>query len=148
MAKSMRTKKEETKEESAAERTMNRPRSRSPPEALKKEFTSFMAKRYNKKGGDPKSTGELRYERETKEMQRQLDITRGKEWTNWVKYKATRVPSKKEVEQMLMAGIKPVPSFIGRARESIRCYVLGGWVGLCALGHHVLGQWLRGQLTL
>ena len=61
-----------------------------------------MAKRYNKKGGDPKSTGELRYERETKEMQRQLDITRGKEWTNWVKYKATRVPSKKEVEQMLM----------------------------------------------
>ena len=65
MAKSMRTQREEQpKEESAAEKTLNRPRSRSPPEALKKEFSCFMAKRYNKKGGDPKSTGELRYERE------------------------------------------------------------------------------------
>ena len=126
MAKSMRTQREETKEESAAERTMNRPRSRSPPEALKKEFTSFMAKRYNKKGGDPKSTGELRYERETKEMQRQLDITRGKEWTNWVKYKATRVPSKKEVEQMLMAGIKPVPMRWVDVDKHARLRVEGG----------------------
>eukprot|EP00435_Cladocopium_sp_Y103_P020692 s2585_g5.t1 len=99
----------EEKEESAAEKTLNRPRSRSPPEALRREFTCFMAKRYNKKGGDPKSTGELRYDRETEEMQKALDAIKRQEWTNWIKYKATRVPTQKEVEHMIQSGIKPVP---------------------------------------
>ena len=39
----------------------------------------------------------------------------------------------------LRLGIEP--SFIGRARESIRCYVLGGWVGPCALVSFTRGLW-------
>lgn len=84
-------------------------RSRSPAEERGREFVAFMAKRSNNKPGGIKTPGEMRYENEPPEMQRKLDQSRGREWTNWVKYKATRVPSLEEVEEMIQSGIKPIP---------------------------------------
>ncbi len=59
-------------------------RSRSPAEERNKEFVAFMAKRSNNKPAGIKTPGEM----ESKEMQLKLDQARGREWTNWVKYKA------------------------------------------------------------
>ena len=84
-------------------------RSRSPAEERGREFVAFMAKRSNNKPGGIKTPGEMRYENEPPEMQKKLDQSRGREWTNWVKYKATRVPSLEEVEEMIQSGIKPIP---------------------------------------
>ena len=106
-SRSMKT--PEEKEESVAERMLRTQRSRSPPETLKKEFTCFLAKRYNKKKQDPEVTGELKYERETEEMQKKIDAARGKEWGNWIKYKATRTPTPEEVEDLLRSGVKAIP---------------------------------------
>ena len=84
-------------------------RSRSPPRGLQKEFTCFMAKRCGKKKGDPASTGELHYEKETEEMREALDQSRGKEWSNWLKYQAVRIPDEAEVERMKAEGMKAIP---------------------------------------
>ena len=84
-------------------------RSRSPAEVRSKEFVAFMAKRSNNKPAGIKTPGELRYEMESKEMQLKLDQARGREWTNWVKYKATRVPSLEEIDELIQSGVKPIP---------------------------------------
>ena len=84
-------------------------RSRSPAEVRNKEFVAFMAKRSNNKPAGIKTPGELRYEMESKEMQLKLDQARGREWTNWVKYKATRVPSLEEIDELIQSGVKPIP---------------------------------------
>ena len=84
-------------------------RSRSPAEERGREFVAFMAKRSNNKPAGIKTPGEMRYENEPPEMQRKLDQSRGREWTNWVKYKATRMPSLEEVEEMIQSGIQPIP---------------------------------------
>lgn len=84
-------------------------RSRSPAEERGREFVAFMAKRSNNKPAGIKTPGEMRYENEPPEMQRKLDQSRGREWTNWVKYKAMRMRSLEEVEEMIQSGIQPIP---------------------------------------
>eukprot|EP00435_Cladocopium_sp_Y103_P051119 s7_g15.t1 len=92
------------REPSAAELTMSRPRSRSPPSekvrdaalvALSQEFVCFMAKRKVK--GD---TNEIIYSRASDEMKTLLDASRAKEWANWMKYKAVRFPTEAEVTNL------------------------------------------------
>ena len=108
MARSMRSTAEPA-EASAAEKTLGRQRSRSPPEGSKREFACFMAKRYNQKKQDPSVTGELKYDKETDEMRQKINEARGKEGSNWVKYRATRTPEAEEVEKLMRSGMKAIP---------------------------------------
>ena len=77
---------------------------------VRKEFNCFMVNRSGAKA-KAKSRGaqEIIYRKESEEMQRKLDEARGREWSNWVKYKATRQPTTKEVEMLLRKGYKAIP---------------------------------------
>ena len=77
---------------------------------VRKEFNCFMANRSGAKS-KAKSRGaqELVYRKEGVEMQRKLDEARGREWANWIKYKATRQPTEKEVDVLLRKGYKAIP---------------------------------------
>ena len=104
-------------------RTMVRPaeeretdRSRSPQEerhlerddalmAQAAEFSCFLAKRKKPDAG----TKEWNFERAEKEMQDRLRVSRGKEWSNWMTYKAVRFPDEAEVQKLLKQGEKAVP---------------------------------------
>ena len=106
--------------------TTTRDRSRSPPEVLKKEFHAFMAKRAGKKKADPEVSGELVYARETEEVQRALDETRGKEWSNWLKYRATRIPTKEEVDKIMKKGGRAIPMKWVELDKNAKLRVEGG----------------------
>ena len=77
---------------------------------VRKEFNCFMANRSGAKS-KAKSRGaqELVYRKEGVEMQRKLDEARGREWANWIKYKATRQPTEKEVDVLLRKGYRAIP---------------------------------------
>ena len=106
--------------------TTREERSRSPPEVLKKEFHAFMAKRAGKKKADPEVSGELNYARESEEVQRALDETRGKEWSNWLKYRATRTPKEKEVQEILKKGGRAIPMKWVELDKNAKLRVEGG----------------------
>ena len=78
--------------------------------AVRHEFNCFLAKRTSAKA-KAKSRGaqEIVYRHETEEMRQKLDEARGKEWSNWLKYGATREPSAEEVDRLLRQGYKAIP---------------------------------------
>ena len=100
------------RQRSAAELTLERPRSRSPLDkarqraylALSMEFVCFLAKRK----GKPDSN-EIVYARASEEMQGKLRESRAKEWGNWLKYKAVRFPEQDELRQLQASGQQVVP---------------------------------------
>ena len=75
--------------------------------AVDREFVCFLAKRVNKKKA---ATGEKVYRHETPEMQRKLRESRNKEWNSWKKYKAVRLLSDEEAQQLISQGYKPIPT--------------------------------------
>ena len=97
---------------SAAELTLERPRSRSPMDeskhrahlAMSQEFVCFLAKRKGKA-----DSHEIVYARASEEMQGKLNESRAKEWGNWLKYKAVRFPEPEELEQLQASGQQVVP---------------------------------------
>ena len=78
--------------------------------AVRHEFNCFLVKRTSAKA-KAKSRGaqEIVYRHETGEMRQKIDEARGKEWSNWLKYGATREPSAEEVDRLLRQGYKAIP---------------------------------------
>eukprot|EP00435_Cladocopium_sp_Y103_P032430 s1165_g8.t1 len=102
-----------SREPSAAELTMSRTRSRSPPSekardaalvALSREFVCFMAKRKGKADNN-----EINYGKASEEMQQKLNQSRAKEWANWMKYKAVRFPTEDELTVLREQGEDEIP---------------------------------------
>lgn len=85
-----------------------RPRSRSPREeqaavARSTAFLAFMAKR---KGPD---VNELNFDRVDDHIRERLCVSRSKEWGNWMQYKAIRLPTEEEVQDLLAIGTQAIP---------------------------------------
>ena len=72
--------------------------------ALSHEFLCFMAKRKGKPDNN-----ELVYSKVDEAMQKRLDESRAKEWTNWLKYQAIRFPEEDETASLIQAGHQAIP---------------------------------------
>lgn len=62
-------------------------------------------------------------------MRKNLDQSRSKEWSNWLKYRATRFPDKNEVEKLLKTGYKATPMRWVDIDKNEKLRVGGGPVG-------------------
>ena len=72
--------------------------------ALSHEFLCFMAKRKGKPDNN-----ELVYSKVDEAMQKRLDQSRAKEWTNWLKYQAIRFPEEDEASRLIQSGHQAIP---------------------------------------